>query len=59
MLYLHFFINISLEYTIREFQENQAQLEPNGLRHILVYANDINLVGKNINTIKKAQILDN
>jgi hypothetical protein len=45
--------NFALEYTIRKFLENQVGLELNWVHQSLVYADDANLLGGSINTIKE------
>jgi hypothetical protein len=45
--------NFVLGYVIRKVQINQAGLKLHGTHQLLAYADDVNLLGDNINTINK------
>jgi hypothetical protein len=44
--------NFALEYVIRKVPENQAGLKLNGTHQLLAYADDVNLLGDNIQYYK-------
>jgi hypothetical protein len=43
----------ALEYPIRRIHVNQDGLKLNGTHQLLVYADDVNILGRSISTIKK------
>jgi hypothetical protein len=46
--------NFTLEYAIRKVDENQVGLKSNGTQ-LLVHADDVILLGDNVDTMKKTQ----
>jgi hypothetical protein len=48
-----FIFNLTLGYATGKVQENQVGLKLNGTHQLLVYADDINLLRGNIDTITK------
>jgi hypothetical protein len=50
---LPFFFKFALFYAVMRFQVNQDGLKFNGTYQLLVYANDINILGGCVHTTKK------
>jgi histidinol-phosphate/aromatic aminotransferase/cobyric acid decarboxylase-like protein len=49
----HHYFDFALKYAIRKVKENQEELELTVTQQIFICADDDNIVGKNIHTIKK------
>jgi hypothetical protein len=45
--------NFAVEYAIRRVQTNQDSLKLNGTHHLLVYADDVNILGGSVHTVKE------
>jgi hypothetical protein len=52
MLYRHYFPNF-LKYAIRRVRVNQNGLKVIGTRQLLLYADDVNILGGSVHTVKK------
>jgi hypothetical protein len=50
--------SFALEYAIRKVQENQAGLKLNGTHQLLAYADDVSLLGYNMDAINKNRNID-
>jgi hypothetical protein len=51
--------NVALEYAIMKIQVKQVGLKLNWTHQLLLYAVDVNLLGCNIDMIKKKQKINN
>jgi len=47
------FFNFALDYAIRRVQVKQDDLKLNGTHQLLVYADDVNILGGSVHTVKK------
>ena len=45
--------SFALEYAIRRVQINQDGLKLNGTHHLLAYADDVNILGGSVHTVKE------
>ena len=50
---LQLFFNFALEYAIRGVQVNRDSLKLNGIHQLLVYGDDVNILGRSIRNVKK------
>jgi hypothetical protein len=54
---LSLLLNFVVKYAIRRVQVNQDGLKLNGTNKLLVYADDYNIMGGSIHTVRQAQKL--
>jgi hypothetical protein len=57
VLYCHHLFQLYFKICHEEGPRKQEELDWNGTHQLLVYTDDVNLLGKNLKTIKKTQIL--
>jgi hypothetical protein len=50
-------LKFALGHALRKIQENQVGLKLNGTHQLLAYADDVNLLGDNVDTIKETRKL--
>jgi hypothetical protein len=50
--------NYDLQYAIRTIQVNQGGMKLNGTHQILVYNNDVNILGGNVHNLKEDKMFD-
>jgi hypothetical protein len=50
-------LNVALDYAIRRFQVNQDSLTLYGTYQLLFYADDVNILGGSVHTVKKTKNL--
>jgi hypothetical protein len=48
-----FLFNLALEYAIKRVQVNQDGLKLNGTHQLLAYADDVNILGGSVHTVKE------
>jgi len=48
--------NLSIKRATTNVHENEEEMELNGKRQLLVYADNINIFGRNTNTLKKYKL---
>ena len=51
------FFNVALDYAIRRFQVNQDGLKLYGTYQLLFYADDVNILGGSVHTVKETKNL--